>query len=154
MGTIGDFCPTPSSLLLAVQFLPVSCSFSKKLSDNWLAPILGNSGSATANTFCCHAQCCGFSPPANKVWDKVIFSEVSVSIILLTGGLCMMSLPALLPDPMFLLERRVSVQGGSLQWSLPESEKSGQCASYWNAFLLGIAFHCCKLDHRISDKFS
>ena len=38
-------------------------------------------------------------PPANEVWGKVIFSQVSVCP---PGGLCMMSLPVWLPGPMFL----------------------------------------------------
>ena len=46
----------------------------------------------------------------------------------------MMSLPVLLPDPMILLGRKVSVQEGP-------QRKSGRCASYWNAFLLGIDYY-------------
>ena len=59
-------------------------------------------------------------PPANKVWDKVMFLHLSV--ILFMGG--MMSLPVWLPNAMFLpngglcpgdlCREGVSVQGRSM----------------------------------------
>ena len=42
-----------------------------------------------------------FLPPANDIWGKVIFLQLSV--ILVTGGFCMMSLPVWLPSTMFFL---------------------------------------------------
>ena len=98
-------------------------------------------------------------PPANEVWGKVMFSQVSVRG---EGGLCMMSIPVWLTGPMFLLEvsllrgylsrgifvygvsgggrrfvqRRDSVQGSPwTETPLPCTVTSGLYASHWNAFL-------------------
>ena len=83
-----------------------------------------------------------YLPPANKIRDKVMFLYVSV---ILSGGLCMMSLPVLLsgpifllgvsvPGPMFLPGGAISVQGGLCRETSP-NQKSRRWASYWNAFL-------------------
>ena len=86
-----------------------------------------------------------FYRPQTKFGGKVIFSVASV--ILSRGVLCMMSLPVWLPGLMFLLEGSlslvpcsfggVSVRGVLLR-ALYQNQKSGQYASYWNAFCLNL----------------
>ena len=74
-------------------------------------------------------------PPAKEVWGKVMFLHLSV--ILFTGGVSVQE--GLFPG---VSVQGVSVQGVSVQGvsirETPHTVKSGQYASYWNAFLLHI----------------
>ena len=78
-----------------------------------------------------------FLPPANEVWGKVMFLQVSVCPQL---DLCMMSLPVWLTGLMFL--PGASVRGSVRETSppppgqrLPCTVTSGWYTSYWNALL-------------------
>ena len=81
-----------------------------------------------------------FLPPANEVWDKVIFLHLFV--ILFTGG-------CLLPGGLVQGVGMCLVRGGASSWGVclvetplpPDGYCCGRYASYWNAFLLNLLFH-------------
>ena len=80
-----------------------------------------------------------FLPPATEVWGKVMFSESVCQSIPRGGGLCMISRPVLLSGPMFLGGgggRFCPGKKSEFSWN----QKSGQYASYWNAFLVLSGF--------------
>ena len=95
-----------------------------------------------------------FLSHTNKVWNKVIFSQVSVYT---RGvGLCTISLPVWLPDPVSLRggggwggEVAVQQEGVSVGIPLPWNQKSRWYVSYWNVFLLILSFRL-KVTNKIS----
>ena len=81
-----------------------------------------------------------FLPPANKVCEGYIFTDlclstgegVSVQEDLWSGGLC----PGCLCPGVSLSRAEVSVHRGFLSQRPPDILMCGQYVSYWNAFLL------------------
>ena len=150
-GPVETYAQPPLHSLSRSNFLHYHAVFSKQLWGNRFAPILGISGSATANTF---SQCCGFCHPQTKFGARLYFQKLVCQLFCLQGVSvwCHFLSGCLIPCSYWdggSLSRRVCRDTPHLEFKKRTVRILLECFLSRNRFS-----HCCKLDHRISDKFS